>query len=230
MQPVFVDTRIQIHPPFINPVPSLPLQRNHQPFHSSISINNQDSAQATLNYAIHSLKLGPHTSPNTPFISPASTPPHSIPEPHNRGHHNVHPNANPSPNPVERFDPVFTQRPTWFPPRSSNLKWTWVEGAGPFITNGVLSEPPVPHLESESDSITAAMFNLDALNEVRPEVMPNSTCDRGQIPESPDSFIKTLVQRVDRGRSRFELGDSSNGSCLNNSEAQIHAEAQNGIT
>lgn len=64
-------------PPFINPVPSLPLQRNHQPFHSSISINNQDSAQATLNYAIHSLKLGPHTTPT--LLSSPLPQPHLIP-------------------------------------------------------------------------------------------------------------------------------------------------------
>ena len=100
-----------------------------------------------------------------------------------------------------------------------------MEGAGPFITNGILREPPLPHSDSESDFITAVMFNLDALNEVRPEVMPNSTCDRGQILESPNSFVETLVQWVDRGRFRFDLGDSSNGLRLNTLEAQLHAVA-----
>ena len=37
------------------------------------------------------------------------------------------------------------------------------------------------------------------------------------IPESPDSFLESLVQRVDRGRFRFELGDSSTGPSLRNS-------------
>ena len=101
-----------------------------------------------------------------------------------------------------------------------------MEGAGPFTTNGILREPPLPHSDSESDFITAVMFNLDALNEVRPDVMPNSTWDRGQIPESPDSFIETLVQQVDEGRFRFELGDSSSGPRLKTSEAQLHTVAQ----
>nr|POE88635.1 hypothetical protein CFP56_72821 [Quercus suber] len=34
------------------------------------------------------------------------------------------------------------------------------------------------------------------------------------IPESPDSFVESLVQRMDRGRFRFELGSSSNGPNL----------------
>lgn len=74
--------------------------------------------------------------------------------------------------------------------------------------------------ETKSDSITALMFNLDNLNTDRPEVLPNSTWNRGQIPESPDSMIETLVQRVDRGRFRFEVGNSSNGPNLVPNEAQ----------
>lgn len=41
------------------------------------------------------------------------------------------------------------------------------------------------------------MFNLDSLNENRPEAMQNQSWEKGCIPESPDSFIKSLVQRVD---------------------------------
>lgn len=37
---------------------------------------------------------------------------------------------------------------------------------------------------------------------------------KGCILESPDSFIESLVQRVDRRRFKFELGDSSNGPRL----------------
>lgn len=53
------------------------------------------------------------------------------------------------------------------------------------------------------------MFNLDRLNDVRPEVRRGFTWEKGLIPESPDPSIETLVQRVNRGRFRFELGDSS---------------------
>ncbi|KAK9984322.1 hypothetical protein SO802_033847 [Lithocarpus litseifolius] len=39
------------------------------------------------------------------------------------------------------------------------------------------------------------MFNLDALNEVRLEVMPNSTWDRGQIPESQFRIVKKRIHK-----------------------------------
>ena len=67
--------------------------------------------------------------------------------------------------------------------------------------------------ESGSDT-TAILFNLDRLNETRPEVMQCHGWEKGCIPESPDSYIENLVQRVDRGRFRFELGGSSNGPRL----------------
>lgn len=67
--------------------------------------------------------------------------------------------------------------------------------------------------KSSSDTI-AILFNLDRLNETRLEVMQCHGWEKGCIPESPNSYIENLVQRVDRGRFRFELGDSSNGPGL----------------
>lgn len=58
------------------------------------------------------------------------------------------------------------------------------------------------------------MFNLDSLNEERLEVAQNGPWRKGCIPESQNSFIETLVQRVDRGRFRFELGGPSDGPSL----------------
>lgn len=55
----------------------------------------------------------------------------------------------------------------------------------------------------------AIMFNLDNLNENRLESMQHHGWEKGCIPESPDSFIELLVQRVNRGRFRFEMGNSS---------------------
>ena len=107
----------------------------------------------------------------------------------------------------------FSTRPSWKPPPESNLQWAWIEGSGPFITNGHSTNPHFVDSESESDT-TAIMFNLDSLNESRPEAMQDQGWAKGCIPESPNSFIETLVQRVDRGRFRFELGDSSNGPGL----------------
>ncbi|KAK7855292.1 hypothetical protein CFP56_028759 [Quercus suber] len=58
------------------------------------------------------------------------------------------------------------------------------------------------------------MFNLNKLNDDRPEVVRGAAWSRGQIPESPDSLIESLVQRVNRGRFKFEIGSSSNGPQL----------------
>lgn len=55
----------------------------------------------------------------------------------------------------------------------------------------------------------AIMFNLDNLNENRLESMQHHGWEKGCIPESPDSFIELLVQRVNRRRFRFEMGNSS---------------------
>lgn len=96
------------------------------------------------------------------------------------------------------------------PPAESDLKWTWIEGNGPFRKNGLSQHPQSKASKTESDT-TAMMFNLDSLNEERPEVMQDQGWMKGCIPESPDSFVESLVQRVNHGRFRFELGDSSTG-------------------
>lgn len=58
------------------------------------------------------------------------------------------------------------------------------------------------------------MFNLDKLNDARLEILHDQGWAKGCIPKSPDSFIESLVQKVDRGRFKFEVGDSSNGPRL----------------
>lgn len=75
--------------------------------------------------------------------------------------------------------------------------------SGPFITNGQSSHPQFVDSDTKSD-ITTIMFSLDSLNETRPETMQNQGWKQGCIPKSPDSYIETLVQMVDRGRFHFE--------------------------
>ncbi|KAL0011589.1 hypothetical protein SO802_006697 [Lithocarpus litseifolius] len=77
-----------------------------------------------------------------------------------------------------------TQRPPWQPPPDSNLQWTWIDDNGPFITNGQCSNPQFPDSDFESDT-TAIMFNLDSLNETKPESTQNLGWEKGCIPESP---------------------------------------------
>ena len=81
------------------------------------------------------------------------------------------------------------------------------------MTNGNSQHPYFEDSETGSDA-TTIMFNLDSLNEERPEVAQNGPWRKGCILESPDSFIESLVQRVDRGRFRFESGGPSDGPSL----------------
>lgn len=129
-------------------------------------------------------------------------------------------------NPVDINIPPISNRPPWQPPTKSNLQWTWIEGNGPFFTNGQSSNPHFVDSESGSDTI-AILFNLDKLNETRLEVLQSHGWDKGCIPESPNSFIENLVQRMDRRRFRFEMGDSSNGPGL--MASQIRSSEQ-GVT
>ncbi|KAF3955924.1 hypothetical protein CMV_018914 [Castanea mollissima] len=71
--------------------------------------------------------------------------------------------------------PILTQRPPGFSPRSLNLRWTWIEGAGPFITNDEWREIECLNSDKESDSVTALMFNLDNLNKEHLEVVGSRT-------------------------------------------------------
>ena len=57
--------------------------------------------------------------------------------------------------------------------------------------------------DTKSDSVTATMSSLDNLNDIKPEIRQGSTWKKGQIPESPDSFVKSLVQRVNKKNQLF---------------------------
>ena len=87
-------------------------------------------------------------------------------------------------------------------------------GEGPFITKGELRGSNMDSSEVESDSVTERLYNLDKLNEDRPEVLVGAAWRRGQIPESPEELVESLVQRVNRGMVRFERGSSSLGQNL----------------
>ena len=113
---------------------------------------------------------------------------------------------------------TFFMRPSWFSPKAMGLKWTWVEDSRPFITNSEVRESNLATSDTESDLVIVTMFNLDKLNDIKPEV----TWNRGMIPESLHSFIESLVQCVKRGKFRLELGDSSSGPHQNQAQAQSY--------
>lgn len=113
------------------------------------------------------------------------------------------------------MDPTFRLSTTM------DLDW----GNEPFITNGISHHPQFEASESKSDT-TAIMFNMDSLNEERSETRRDQNWAKGCIPGSPDSFVESFVQRVNRGRFRFELGGPSNGPRLvDPQEAEIQNNA-----
>ena len=153
---------------------------------------------ANLHFAINSLNLDHDTlPPNLPFSLEAIPPRHA------------HPFSLPRPNHASTSS--FSLRPPWVLHTSTGLKWTWIGQDGP---KWDLRDTNQDSSETESESLTETLFNLDSLNESRPEAMQGTRWMHGQIPESPDSVIPPLVQRVNRGRLRFEVGDSSLGPRL----------------
>nr|POE68623.1 hypothetical protein CFP56_62623 [Quercus suber] len=109
---------------------------------------------------------------------------------------------------------------------NNTLHWTWVNEARTFMTNGELREATKSSSAIESDSETVVMFNLDKLNEDRPIWLRGAAWERGQIPESTEGLIDPLVSRVDRDRLRVEIGGSSNGPNIRESNVMAQTKAQ----
>ena len=59
------------------------------------------------------------------------------------------------------------------------MQWMWVNGAGPFMNNGEFREVTESSSATESDFETVVMFNLDRLNEDRPEWLCGFAWERG---------------------------------------------------
>ena len=141
---------------------------------------------ANLTSAINSLNLDHGTLPPNPSFSPEAIPPR-------------HANPLSPPRPNHASTSSFSLRPPWVPHASTSLKWTWIGQDGPFLATEDLRDTNQDSSEIESESLTATLFNLDSLNESRPEAMQGTRWIHGQIPKSPDSVIPSLVQRVNKG-------------------------------
>ena len=72
------------------------------------------------------------------------------------------------------------------------------------MTNGVWRDNFKASYETNIDE-TVVMFNLDRLNEGRPEWVRRDAWGGGQIPKDLKPLIEALVQRVDRDRFRWEV-------------------------
>ena len=132
----------------------------NSPPHTTIQTENE---YAILNLAIHSLNLSNNAIPSTPFNSPTSSPDHQVIDTNNSTCNLHHPSLNhPLHNTTnlnhnqglhqvrnEEADSSFSMTPLWLPLISSDLRWTWVGGDGPFITNGELREAQLDSSETE---------------------------------------------------------------------------------
>ena len=195
----------------------LPESHNQTPnFNLQATSNCQpNNNESILNTAINLLNLNNRTIPPTlanSLVSNTSIP--TNPETVNQENDQVayqHMQQDHTSNMVARNN--LSTRPPWAPPENSNMTWAWIEGNDPVITNGQSQYQDFEESEIENDT-TAVLFNLDSLNEERHEIVQSRPWMNGYIPESPDSFIESLVQRVNHGRFRFELGSSITGPSL----------------
>ena len=141
------------HHPYYPDSNTTPLPRAYNDT-DNLAPNHTKTKHASLHSAINSLHLNSQI-PIDPLNSPASETEHD----HHLG--------------------TFSTRPSWLPPSDSKLKWVWVNDRGPYLTNGELQNSQTGVSDSESDSVTVTMFNLDRLNEARLEVRNVSTWERG---------------------------------------------------
>ena len=140
-------------PPVSTPNQSTPV--SHAPQSSPSPL---DLVHATLNTAIHSLSLNRGSVPTTPVNTPISPPPNPPPNPQMLPPRDISPVSNP---PIDMSNSQGGQT-------NGTIRWTWVNEAGPFMTNGELREISEASSAIVSESDTVVMFNLDRLNENRP--------------------------------------------------------------
>jgi len=165
---------------FLEPnTPTIPILNTHPPNKTPPILTHFETDHGTLHSAIFSLNLGNNTVPPTPLNSPASSP--------------NHPNRNAEP--ILTFEEALhdtqTQnqnhedasnialQPPWTYPTNSSLRWTWVDGTGPYITTGELREHIEIRSDTKSEFETVKVFNLDKLNEDHPEWLRRDARDGG---------------------------------------------------
>ena len=95
------------------------------------------------------------------------------------------------------------------------------------MTNGELREISEDSSATVSESDTVVMFNLDRLNENRPDKLRGDAWERGQIPESSEGLIDNLGSMLVRDRPKVDAGCPSNGFNLNESNVMAQDQSPN---
>nr|POE69558.1 hypothetical protein CFP56_49333 [Quercus suber] len=211
------------HSPTSAPDQSIPGSHTPRTTHAAQSSHvQQDNEHATLNSAIFSLSLNRGPVPPTPANSPASSP-DDTQSPSNHTIHAIPPLNQNAPSNIPTDSP-----PDQETQNNSTMQWMWVNGDGPFMTNGEFREVTESSSATKNDFETVVMFNLDRLNEDRPEWLRGFAWERGQIPESTDGLINSLAHRVDRNGIQADLEDLRNGPGIGqpNTLTQTHFTTQ----
>lgn len=155
--------------PASTPNQGIPVLHIPQTSHAAHSLYvQQDNEHATLSSGVFSLSLNRGSVPSTPANSTALSPANT----QSPANHITH-----ATNPLNHNPP--SNIPTELPPNQETqnnriMQWLWVNGDGPFMTNGDIREVTESSSVTESDSEIVVMFNLDRLNEDRPEWLRRS--------------------------------------------------------
>ena len=93
------------------------------------------------------------------------------------------------------------------------------------MMNGELREVTGSSSTIESNSEAVVMFNLDRLNEDCLELLHGTTWERGQILESTDGLIRSLVNKEDKVRLWAIAGNVRHGPCINSSSGSTQYQS-----
>nr|POE67631.1 hypothetical protein CFP56_26854 [Quercus suber] len=210
---VDVDNLSQEHPSHVtvDPEPQPVPAPNPNPSNSTAptphsSSHHHDFGHASLHSAIRSLSINRGNVPPTPVNSPTS--------PSDTSHTlnlNLNLHADPPIEPNPSLNSNTSMHATQENQNNNSLHEIWVNGTGPFVTNGELREVTGSSSATESDSETVVLFNLDRLNDNRPEWLRGNAWERGQIPESPNRLNNPVVNREERDGLQAAVGNVQSG-------------------
>ena len=170
------------------------------------SSHQHDCGHASLHTAILSLSINRGNAPPTHVNSPIS--PSDDP---NNQNPNLNLHADPPLEPNLSLNSNTNMHATQENQNTNSLHEMWVNGFGPFMTNGELKEATGSSLATKSDSETVMLFNLDRLNDNHLKWLRGNAWGRGQIPESTDGLNNHMVNREERDRLRAAVGSVRNG-------------------
>lgn len=176
-------------------------------------LSHVEGEHAALYSAIYSLSLGHNVIPPTSTFPPISSNPDT-------------PSPNSSPNTVLHHLNATPAQTSPFPYQPDSIQGNITNsdmgrGEEHFLTNGLLHESPYSSDTTESESLTATMFNLESLNEGCPDwTRGHAVLMDNQSHHSSDSYINFLVRNTDRAGFNIEDGSPSEGPQIRRAQSE----------